>query len=212
MTTATTFGDPHAPPPGADSDDVGDRIHRLEGEVAELRHTLSELAEIVVGDIKERREAALAVSAPVGPEMAIPASLVPGGQAAVSAVSALRRPWLLIDLLREIGAAVKMYMDPRYRVRRSTQLMVPLILGLFAANYVVFNYTLLDIPVFRQIVERLVEVVLAVLLYKVIGREVARYRQTVAQLAVGRRAWNAVPAALLNNDPDTAAVAGQESP
>lgn len=212
MTTATTLGDPHATPPGTDPDDLGDRIHRLEGEVAELRHTLSELAEIVVGDIKERREAALAVSAPVGPEMAIPASLVPGGQAAVSAVSALRRPWLLVDLLREVGAAVKMYMDPRYRVRRSTQLMVPLLLGLVVANYFFFNLLLLHIPVVTEVVERLILAVLVVLLYKVIGREVARYRQTVAQLAVGRRAWNAVPASLLNNDPDTAAVAGQESP
>src|SRR5438270_5767844 len=114
MNTPTAFDDPavHAPDHGADG--VVDRMHRLEGEVAELRHTLSELAEIVVGDIRERRDAAIAVSAPV-PELPIPASLVPGGETTLKAVSALRRPWLLFDFLREAGATVRMYMDPRYR-------------------------------------------------------------------------------------------------
>src|SRR4051812_34725375 len=104
-----------------------ERMRRLEGEVAELRHTLSELAEIVVGDIRDRRDAAIAVNAPVS-DLAIPASLVPGGQTTLNAVNALRRPWLLVDLVRDLGSTVRMYMDPRYRVRRSTQLMVPLIL------------------------------------------------------------------------------------
>src|SRR4051812_8614064 len=99
-----------------ESAEVADRLERLEGEVAELRHTLSELAEIVVGDIKDRREAAIAVSAPV-PEVTIPPSLVPGGQATIKAMTALRRPWLLTELLREVGAAVRMYFHPRYRVR-----------------------------------------------------------------------------------------------
>jgi hypothetical protein len=43
-----------------------------------------------------------------------------------------------------------------------------------------------------------------VLLYKVLMREVARYRQTIAQFAIGGRA-RAVPAAVLYADPDTAA-------
>jgi hypothetical protein len=185
-----------------------DRIGRLEGEVAELRHTLSDLAEIVVGDIKERREAAEAFSAPAS-DMAIPASLVPGGQ---STVNALRRPWLLVDLIKEVGATIRMYTDPRYRIRRGTQLMVPLLFLLFGLDYLVFNYTMLDIPVFRHLLERLVEVVLAILLYKVVSREVARYRQIVAQQSLGPRTWAAVPASLLHNDPETAAVTRHVSP
>lgn len=208
MSTPATLDDDPAETDGPIA--LTDRMQRLEGEVAELRHTMSELAEIVVGDIRERRDAALAVSAPV-PEVTIPPSLVPGGETTLKVVNAVRRPWLLFDLARDIGATVKMYMDPRYRVRRSTQLMVPLILGLFAVNYLLFNYTLLDIPVFRQIVERVVEVVLAILLYKVLMREVARYRQTIAGFALGARA-RSVPAALLNNDPDHAALSRQESP
>src|SRR5947209_12732993 len=129
MSTPATIEDHDSPPGHAldPADGLTDRMHRLEGEVAELRHTLSELAEIVVGDIRERREAAIAVSAPVS-EVAIPASFVPGGETTVKAVNALRRPWLLFDLIREVGITVKMYMDPRYRVRRATQLSVPRIL------------------------------------------------------------------------------------
>jgi hypothetical protein len=197
--------------PGDDRDgDLSERIHRLEAEMAEVRHTLSELAEIVVGDIKERREAALVVAAPA-PELPLPVSLVPGGQTTVNAVNAARRPWLLIDLLREIGTTIRMYMDARYRVRRGTQLMVPLIVGLFIANYFFFAF-LFPIPVAGEIIERLTGIVLAILLYKVLAREVARYRQTLAQIAIAPRAWSAVPVSLLNNDPDTAAMTRQESP
>jgi hypothetical protein len=201
----TTLEDPHALPPGTglDADALADRMHRLEGEVAELRHTLSELAEIVVGDIRERREAAESVSAPVS-EILIPPSLVPGGESALKVVNAARRPWMLFDLLREFGSTVKMYMDPRYRVRRATQLMVPVILGLLVANYLLFNVLVVQIPVVTPILERAILIVLAVLLYKVLMREVARYRQTIAQFAIGGRA-RAVPASLLNTDPDTAA-------
>jgi hypothetical protein len=190
-----------------DHGSVPERVQRLEGEVAELRHTLSDLAEIVVGDIRERREATTTVS-----EVPIPASIVPGGQATLTAVNALRRPWLLIDLLREIGAGFRMYADPRYRTTRSTKVLVPVILALFVLNYLAFNYTLLDIPVIRQLVQGLIEVILAVLLYKVVSREVARYRQAMALLSVGARTWNALPAALIHNDPDGAAHQRQESP
>jgi hypothetical protein len=197
MSTPATLDDSTLHP------DISDRMHRVEGEVAELRHTVAELADIVVGDIRERREAAIAVSAPV-PEVSIPASLVPGGETTIKAVNSLRRPWLLFDLIREFGITAKMYMDSRYRVRRGTQLLVPLILILFGLNYLVFNYTILDVPVFKHIFESLIEIVLAVLLYKVLMREVARYRQVIAQFAMGGRA-RAVPASLLNSDPDAAA-------
>ena len=208
MITSMTRDGLHGSP---GSEQVAERLEHLEGEVAELRHTLSELAEIVVGDIKERREAAILVSAPV-PEIPIPASLVPGGQTTLNTMTALRRPWLLIDLLRETGTAVRMYMHPRYRVRRSTQFTVVLLIGSLIANYLVFNVLFLHIPVVTEIVERLIDIVLAVLLYKVLSREVARYRQMVAQIPASPRTWNAVPESLFHNDPETAAVARQESP
>jgi len=188
-----------------------DRLQRVEDELAELRHTLSGLAEIVVGDIRERREAIQAAGDAI-PDLPVPASVVPGGQSTLNAVNAVRRPWLLTELFREVGTAVRMYTHPRYRVRRSTQIMVPVILVLFGLNYLVFNYTLLDIPVFRHIFESVVEIVLAVLLYKVVSRELVRFRQTEAHLAGLPRSWGSTPVSLLHNDPETAAVTRHESP
>jgi hypothetical protein len=192
-----------SPPHPSDDGDLPDRIHRLEGELAELRHTLSELAEIVVGDIKERRDAAAAVSAPL-PEEPVP------GQAALTAIIAPRRPWLLTEFFREVGGVVRMYMDARYRLRRSTQMMVPLFVGLIAANYLFFFHLLIQIPVVTAVVEHAVAIVLAVLLYKVLSREVLRYRQMLANLALMPRTWKPVPASLLNTDPDTAPLNRQE--
>jgi hypothetical protein len=193
-----------------ESADTG-RLQRVEDELAELRHTLSELAEIVVGDIRERREAAQAAADTI-PNVPVPASGVPGGQSTLNAVNALRRPWLLTEFFREVGTAIRMYTHPRYRVRRSTQLMVPLILVLFGLNYLAFNYTFLDVPVFRHIFESVVEIVLAVLLYKVVSREVVRFRQTELHLAGLPRSWGPTPVSLLHNDPETAAVTRHESP
>lgn len=211
MSIPTPLADPTSHPADDGDADLAERINRVEGELAELRHTLSELAEIVVGDIRERRETAVALSAPL-PEVPIPPSLDPGGQTVLRAVNAARRPWLLFDFLREMGTAVRMYMDARYRLRRSTQFLVPLLVGLFVANYLFFNVLFLHIPVISPVVERLVVIVLAVLLYKVLSREVARYRQMLAQIAVLPRAWKPVPASLLSTDPDTAPLTRHESP
>jgi hypothetical protein len=82
--------------------------------------------------------------------------------------------------------------------------MVPLIIVLFVLNYFLFNVLVLQIPVVTPVVERAIDIVLAVLLHKVLMREVARYRQTISQFPVGGRA-RTVPASLLNTDPDTAA-------
>jgi uncharacterized protein YacL len=119
---------------------------------------------------------------------------------------------LLIDFLREIGDAGRMFFHPRYRVRRVTQLTMWLILCLFAANYLAFNYTMLDIPVFRQIMERVVEVVLAVLMYRVVSREVTRFRLVARQIAAEPRNPTTVPVVLWNSDPDQAAMTRLESP
>jgi len=201
MSAPTPLAD--LPPHPADDGDLPDRIHRVEGELAELRHTLSELAEIVVGDIKERREAAAGASGLL-PEEPVP------GQAALTSIISPRRPWLLTEFFREVGTVVRMYMDARYRLRRSTQILVPLFVGLFAANYLFFNVLFLHVPVFSEILERLVAIVLAVLLYKVLSREVVRYRQMLANLAFIPRTWKPVPASLLNTDPDTAPLTRQE--
>lgn len=180
-----------------------ERVNHLEGEVNELRQHVTQLAEIVVGEIKERR------TTQTHTDIVLPSALVPGGERTLKVVNALRRPWLLFDLLNEVGLTVRMYVDPRYRVRRATQLVVPLILASYVASYFIFAQ--FAIPVVSPILERLIDIVLAVLLYKVIHSELIRYRDVLALYTASRVAGHApIPASLLHNDPDEAAVMRQE--
>jgi hypothetical protein len=71
---------------------------------------------------------------------------------------------------------------------------------------------LVPIPVLTPILERLLDIVLAVLLYKVQSREVVRFRQAIAQLAVTARSSNAGTVSYIINNPDDAPVTRQESP
>ena len=77
--------------PSADDggDGLIDRVRRLETDLADVRHTISELADIVVGDIKERRAVPPASDAYV-----VPPSVIPGGQVTLTAVAGVLRPWL----------------------------------------------------------------------------------------------------------------------
>lgn len=190
---------------------AGERMERIESEIAELRHTMTELAQIVVGDIRDRREAALNDSEVVTP-LPIPASIVPGGQTTVTAVNAVRRSWMVVEVLRELGGMVRMYFHPRYRVRRTTQMTMFAIFALIGLNYLFFNHLFVYVPIVTEVVERLIDVVLIVLLYKSLSRELARYRLVVAQLKFGPATAPLVPASLWNNDPDEAALTLQGSP
>jgi hypothetical protein len=119
---------------------------------------------------------------------------------------------MVVEVLRELGGMVRMYFHPRYRVRRTTQMTVITIFALIVANYFFFNHLFAYIPIGTEIVERLIDVVLVVLLYKSLSRELARYRLAVGQLTHGSRTASLVPAALIHNDPDEAALSRQESP
>lgn len=174
-------------------DDVSRRLNRLEGEVTELRDTIARFADIMIGEVKDLKKVHQELPL-VPPSLA---GMVPSsddmpnsdGAAAVPAPPvepSTRRPWLLMELLRDMGSTFRMYLDPRYRVRRSTQIMVPLILGLFAFNCYVFNFVF-TLTFVSNIFEKLFDVILAVLLYQVIHREVLRYRSVISQLTAWQR-------------------------
>jgi hypothetical protein len=98
-----------------------------------------------------------------------------------------RRRWLLPQLWDEFRLAVRMYFDSRYRVSRTAQFALPVILILFALNYFVFSMTF-AIPIVSPVLERLFCVLLGVLFYRLITREITRYRAVLDYLAqnVGR--------------------------
>lgn len=166
-----------SPPAGTEAEP--DRVRRLEEEVFALRDTMSRFAELVLGELKQVRQPGQPPSGAPG-AVPIPDTLPP------SPGESIRRPWLLFELVRDLTTTVRMYLDPRYRVRRSTQLLVPVILGLFVVNY--FFFGALPIPIVGTLLAKAGDIILAILLYKVLIREMIRYREALIQYA----AWEAV--------------------
>jgi hypothetical protein len=159
--------------------EAGDRLKHLEDEITELRDTVARFAELVLGEVKDLRQSK---SEPL-PANELPAShsAAAPGAAVLEPPAPARRPWLLTETLRDFGTTIRMYLDPRYRVRRSTQIMVPVLFCLFALNCFFFREVFL-VPVLRSVLEKIGDIILAILLYKVVTREIVRYRQVLAQL------------------------------
>ena len=184
MTTSPLFVEtaPPSRPIQMGNEEQPDRIHRLEEEVAELRETIARFAELVIGEVKDLRQSHSEL--PVFPPAIageLPITHTSKGNPTLPLEPTSSRPWLLMELLRDFGATFRMYLDPRYRVRRATQMMVPLILALFAFNCYFFNLVF-SLPFLSSGLEKVFDLVLAFLLYKVIHREIVRYRQVLAQL------------------------------
>ncbi|MBX9626111.1 MAG: hypothetical protein K2X82_20100 [Gemmataceae bacterium] len=93
------------------------------------------------------------------------------------------RQWFVVQAWSEVQLAVRMYFDSRYRISRTTQFLTPVILGLFVFNYFVFSMWLPVIPIISPIVERVGCVLLGVLAYKLLVRELARYRDVLDYLS-----------------------------
>jgi hypothetical protein len=92
------------------------------------------------------------------------------------------RKWFLAQLFDEARLAARMYFDSRYRVSRLFQFLVPVVFGLFALNYFFFSVWF-AFPVVSPLLERIGCVVLGVFLYKLLARELARYRDVLDYLA-----------------------------
>ena len=93
-----------------------------------------------------------------------------------------RRSWFFVQLWAEIRLAVQMYFDPRYRVSRTAQVAFPLFAALLVLNYFLFSVWF-SVTFVSPVAERLFDVILAVLAYRVLARELDRYRAVLDYLA-----------------------------
>jgi hypothetical protein len=89
--------------------------------------------------------------------------------------------WSRFAVWRELQLIFRMYFDPRYRLSRACQLLAPALLILMVLNYLTFSFW--NVPVLAPVFERVILVVLAVALYKVLSREAARYDAVLRYLA-----------------------------
>jgi hypothetical protein len=92
------------------------------------------------------------------------------------------RRWFVLQLWAELRLAVRMYFDPRYRVSRTAQIAFPAFAALLVFNYFFFT-AWLTIPFVSPVAERLLDVALAVVAYRVLQRELDRYRAVLEYLA-----------------------------
>ena len=112
-------------------------------------------------------------------QVAQAAGYLPGGE---QAREKLRKGWRKWPVVREILMVFRLYFDRRYSPTRWAQLGVPTILVLLVLNWAFF-YFAFTLPIASQLLERLVLMVLAVLLFHVLAAEVRRYAEVLDYLA-----------------------------
>jgi hypothetical protein len=174
---------------------LAERIRRLEERLATREVTPpadEEVAERVITILTEKaaKQRALAEANPPVPGLISTAmsaaryareTIFPNAPPGVAPQPAENgfRAWLLTQVVTEFRLMAMMYFDPRYRLSRVAQFGVPLILVLMVMNY----FFISGMPFIGFLVERVVLAVLAVMLYKVLAKEAARYKQVLDYLA-----------------------------
>jgi hypothetical protein len=95
------------------------------------------------------------------------------------------RTWLPFDLYGEARAMFYMFVDPRYRLSWEGRIIPPVIVGLIVFSWVWVPGAVILYGVSQWLAILLVKAVdllLALVMYKVLSREAARYRATAEEL------------------------------
>ena len=181
-----TQNEPSLPPGSWPPDTLDQRLRRLEDAIASLQDTRpleDRITERVTQRLQGRPASGVADKVmerrPSPPPTAGNASPpVPPAPVAVAPPPVLRQPWLLFDLIAELRAMVRMFFDVRYHVGWSTRLTVLVLLPLLLLSR--FWLPLSWVPVAGPVFDKLVDLLLAFVIYKALSREAHRYLQTRA--------------------------------
>lgn len=178
-----------------DAGAMAERLRRLEQQLADAQDTAKieeQLADKVVARITRHMAAtgyrngppdglAAAEATGVG-GLVVPSALIQGNLQALAvqaAGSAAKGFWERLGIVQELRLMGRMYFDARYRTSRVAQIGVPVVVGLIVLNYFFVG----GIPIVGFLLERLILIVLAVALYKLLSREAIRYGEVLAYLA-----------------------------
>lgn len=161
-------------PPVASADHLEERVRRLEDAVAQLQDTdkLEERVSERVAKRLGRKGAKEVVRTAVAVEAA---RIVPAAAPPPARPAGPRPPWLMFELWGEFRAILGMLFDPRYRLRWSTRLVPPGLFGLMLFS----GFVLTRIPLVGLVLDKVVDLLLAFFVYKVLAREAHRYRAAV---------------------------------
>jgi hypothetical protein len=90
------------------------------------------------------------------------------------------RRWLLWETIAEARAIVRMFVDPRYRLSWFGRVVPLVLVAAIATSWFWVPGT--SIPLFGTLLDKAVDLVLAFVLFKVLGHEARRYRETSPDL------------------------------
>jgi hypothetical protein len=183
------------PPP----ETLEQRVHRLEEAVAALQETEiieERIAERVV-DRMQRRPAPESTGIvetdrrarpPVGPSLS-PGSDVQANSQTVSQLSA-RKPWLIVEVFRELRVMFRMFFDTRYRVSWSAFFALMILAYILVSQWLWALWSgvpllgWLTLPMhltfLGEILDKAVDLLLALFAYKTLSREMRRYREAIS--------------------------------
>ena len=103
----------------------------------------------------------------------MPAAL--GGRRKAAGGSA-RQGWLIPELYAECRAIFWMFLDTRYRLGWTCRLIPPILVSILFISWFLLDGRLLYVG---TILDRIIEIAMVVIAYKILSREARRYRDTV---------------------------------
>jgi hypothetical protein len=171
--------------------ELEERVRKLETALAE-RGTPALMEETVADRVIAKLSAAASPHSPVGSDRVLVLASTHDAPPPPPKGAVLRPPqtstdlgrhtWFLSQLGAEIRLAVHMYFDPRYRISRTTQFALPGIALILLFNYFFFTMWA-SIAFVSPFAERLLDVVFCVIGYKLLTRELGRYREVLDYLS-----------------------------
>lgn len=150
------------------SSSLEQRVRRLEDALAQLQDRHIGETRILAPPLEPRP----ADSPPAIPVPTQPVLASPGGPA--------RLLWMLWDAWAEARAIVRMFVDPRYHLPWSARVPPLILLLAIVTSYYWLPGT--AVPLFGLGFNKAVDLVLAFILFKWLGHEARRYRQTSPDL------------------------------
>jgi hypothetical protein len=177
---------PVAPPVSAPAREpllvpLEERIRRLEDALAQLQD-VQEGEKVSAGPPPGavQRDPPAPGSAGVAGGLLGAAGRLLGSAPVQASARAARRAWLFWEALAEARAVFRMYADPRYRLSWTGRAVVPVLLVAFLTTG--FWVPLSGVWVVGWVVERAVQLVVGFGLFKALGYEARRYRETSPDL------------------------------
>ncbi len=174
-----------SPPP----ESLEQRVRRLEDAVAGMQdtRTLEErVVERVITRVKNGTPSAPAAEPPSllahASRKLLPAAIelvrtqVAEPPPAPAAAVPVARRWLLFDIYADVRTLCRMYVDRRYRVSWSALVVPVAALVLFLLSWLIIS----GLWVVGPLLDKVFDLLLGFVVYKVLVREIQRYRQAVA--------------------------------